>query len=110
VREIRGPLTYNRTGVSPRLSLQRLNELGIAMVANASGALRSSTVAMVDYFDEFAKDDVEAVKSFEARTKDHSAGNMHAYIGFSDIKKLEEEFLPGAEILAKYEGSVGFQP
>ena len=54
--------------------------------------------------------DVEAVKRFEARTKDHPAGNMHAFIGFSDIKKLEEEFLPSAEVLAKYEGSVGFQP
>jgi 2-methylisocitrate lyase-like PEP mutase family enzyme len=109
-KEIKGPLHFNRTGVSPRLPVSRLNELGIAMVSNATGSLRSSTVAMVDYFSEFAKDDVEAVKRFEARTKDHPAGNMHAYIGFSDIKKLEEEFLPSAEILAKYEGSVGFQP
>lgn len=109
-KEIKGPLHFNRTGVSPRLPVTRLNELGIAMVSNATGSLRSSTVAMVDYFAEFAKDDVEAVKRFEARTKDHPAGNMHAFIGFSDIKKLEEEFLPSAEILAKYEGSVGFQP
>ena len=109
-KEIRGPLHFNRTGVSPRLPVSRLNELGIAMVSNATGSLRSSTVAMVDYFSEFARDDVEAVKRFEARTKDHPAGNMHAYIGFSDIKKLEEEFLPSAEVLAKYEGSVGFQP
>ncbi|MBY0266254.1 MAG: isocitrate lyase/PEP mutase family protein [Burkholderiales bacterium] len=109
-KEIKGPLHFNRTGVSPRLPVSRLNELGIAMVSNATGSLRSSTVAMVDYFVEFAKDDVEAVKRFEARTKDHPAGNMHAYIGFSEIKKLEEEFLPSAEVLAKYEGSVGFQP
>jgi 2-methylisocitrate lyase-like PEP mutase family enzyme len=109
-KEIKGPLHFNRTGVSPRLPVSRLNEIGIAMVSNATGSLRSSTVAMVDYFTEFAKDDVEAVKRFEARTKDHPAGNMHAFIGFSDIKKLEEEFLPSAEILAKYEGSVGFQP
>lgn len=109
-KKIKGPLHFNRTGVSPRLPVSRLNELGIAMVSNATGSLRSSTVAMVDYFEEFAKDDVEAVKRFEARTKHHPAGNMHAFIGFSDIKKLEEEFLPSAEILAKYEGSVGFQP
>ena len=109
-KEIKGPLHFNRTGVSPRLHVSRLNELGIAMVSNATGSLRSATVAMVDYFAEFAKDDVEAVKRFEARTKDHPAGNMHAFIGFSEIKKLEEEFLPGAEVLAKYEGSVGFQP
>ena len=109
-RDIRGPLHFNRTGVSPRLSLPRLNELGIAMVSNATGSLRCSTVALYDYFQAFAKDDVEHVKRFEAQHKDHPAGNMHAYIGFPDIKRLEEEFLPSAEVLAKYEGSVGFQP
>lgn len=109
-REIRGPLHFNRTGVSPRLPVARLNELGIAIVSNATGSLRSATVAMVDYFAEFARDDVEAVKRFEARVKDHPAGNMHAFIGFPAIKQLEEEFLPAAEVLSKYEGSVGFQP
>ncbi|HSN39041.1 MAG TPA: isocitrate lyase/PEP mutase family protein [Burkholderiales bacterium] len=109
-KEIRGPLHFNRTGVSPRLPLARLNQIGIAMVSNATGSLRSGTVAMWDYFQEFARDDVEAVKRFEARTRDHPAGNMHAFIGFSEIRKLEEEFLPAAEVLAKYEGSVGFQP
>jgi len=109
-REIKGPLHFNRTGVSPRLPVTRLNELGIAMVSNATGSLRSSTVAMVDYFAAFARDDVEAVNRFEAATRDHPAGNMHAFIGFSEIRKLEEEFLPGADVLAKYDGSVGFQP
>jgi len=109
-QEIRGPLHFNRTGVSPRLPLARLDELGIAIVSNATGSLRTSAIAMWDYFQEFAKDDIEAVKRFEARTKDHPAGNMHAFIGFNEIRKLEEEFLPAAEVLAKYEGSVGFQP
>jgi 2-methylisocitrate lyase-like PEP mutase family enzyme len=31
-REIEGPLHFNRTGVSPRLNLDRLNQLGIAIV------------------------------------------------------------------------------
>ncbi|HYC44709.1 MAG TPA: isocitrate lyase/PEP mutase family protein [Burkholderiales bacterium] len=109
-REIKGPLHFNRTGVSPRLPVQRLNELGIAIVSNATGSLRSATIAMYDYFEAFAKDDVEHVKRFEAQHKDHPAGNMHGFIGFPEIKKLEEEFLPAAEVLAKYEGSVGFQP
>jgi len=109
-REIKGPLHFNRTGVSPRLPVTRLNELGIAMVSNATGALRSATAAMVDYFDEFARDDVEAVKRFEAATRDHPVGNLHAFMGFPAIKKLEEEFLPAADVLAKYEGTIGFQP
>ena len=109
-REIKGPLHFNRTGVSPRLPLSRLNELGIAIVSNATGSLRSSTVALWDYMQAFAKEDVELVKRWEASVKDHPAGNMHAFIGFSEIRKLEEEFLPSAEVVAKYEGSVGFQP
>jgi 2-methylisocitrate lyase-like PEP mutase family enzyme len=109
-REIKGPLHYNRTGVSPRLSLARLNELHIAMVSNATGALRSTTVALWDYMQAFAREDVELVKRWEASVKDHPAGNMHAFIGFSEIKKLEEEFLPSEDVLRKYSGSVGFQP
>ena len=109
-KEIKGPLHFNRTGVSPRLNLARLNELGIAIVSNATGSLRSTAVAMCDYFEEFARDDVEAVKRFEARVKDHPAGNIHAFIGFSEVKKLEEQYLPSAEVLAKYDGAVGFQP
>ena len=109
-REIRGPLHFNRTGVSPRLPVRRLDEMGIAMVSNATGALRCSTAAMVDYLDEFARDDVEAVKRFEARTKDHPVGNLHAFMGFPAIRKLEEAFLPASDVLAKYDGAVGFQP
>jgi 2-methylisocitrate lyase-like PEP mutase family enzyme len=109
-KEIKGPLHFNRTGVSPRLNLERLNALGIAIVSNATGSLRSTAVAMCDYFEEFARDDVEAVKRFEARVKDHPAGNIHAFIGFSEVKKLEEQYLPSAEVVAKYDGAVGFQP
>jgi 2-methylisocitrate lyase-like PEP mutase family enzyme len=109
-KEIRGPLHFNRTGVSPRLDLARLNELKIAIVSNATGSLRSSTVALWDYFQEFARDDVAAVKRFEERVKDHPAGNMHHFIGFPEIRRLEEEFLPAAEALAKYDGAVGYQP
>ena len=109
-REIRGPLHYNRTGVSPRLPLSRLNELRIAMVSNATGALRATTVALWDYMHAFAREDVELVKRWEAGVKDHPAGNMHAFIGFAEIKKLEEDFLPSEDVLRKYADSVGFQP
>ena len=92
-REIRGPLHFNRTGVSPRLTLERLNELGIAIVSNATGALRSSMIAMWDYMNAFAKEDVAFVKAFTEQHRNHPAGDLHAFVGFSEIKKLEQEFL-----------------
>ena len=109
-REIKGPLHYNRTGVSPRLTLERLNQLGIAIVSNATGALRASTIAMWDYLHEFARDDVALVNRFTEQHRKHPAGDLHAFVGFSEIKRLEEEFLPRDEVAKKYAGAVGFQP
>jgi len=109
-REIKGPLHYNRTGVSPRLTLERLNQLGIAIVSNATGALRASAVAMWDYMHEFARDDVALVNRFTEQHRKHPAGDLHAFVGFSEIKRLEEEFLPREEVAKKYAGAVGFQP
>ena len=109
-REIKGPLHYNRTGVSPRLTLDRLNELGIAIVSNATGALRASMIAMWDYMHAFAEDDVAFVKEFTEKHRQHAAGDLHAFVGFGEIKKLEEEFLPSEDVTKKYAGAVGFQP
>ena len=109
-REIRGPLHYNRTGVSPRLPLERLNELGIAIVSNATGALRASAIAMWNYMQAFAAADVDFVNRFTAEYSSHPAGDMHAFVGFGEIRKLEEEYLPSEQVLSKYAGSVGFQP
>jgi 2-methylisocitrate lyase-like PEP mutase family enzyme len=109
-REIKGPLHYNRTGVSPRLSLDRLNQLGIAIVSNATGLLRVSMVAMHDYMREFAAHDVEFLNSFTQQTKDHPAGDLHSFVGFAEIRRLEEEFLPAEEVVAKYEGGIGYKP
>ena len=109
-REIKGPLHYNRTGVSPRLTLEQLNDLGIAIVSNATGALRSSMIAMWDYMNAFAKEDVEFVKAFTEKHRQHAAGDLHAFVGFADIKKFEQEFLPADDGAKKYAGALGFQP
>lgn len=109
-REVHGPIHYNRTGVSPMVPLSRLQELGVAIVSNAGGALRSSTRAMWDYMHAFYMDDVDFLKRFGAETEDHPVGNMHEFIGFPEIRKLEEEFLPADDVEARYAGSIGYRP
>lgn len=104
------PIHYNRTGVSPMLTLPELREMKIAMVSFATGALRSSARAMWDFLHEFKERDVAAQIGFLAAVADHPVGNIHEFIGFDDVRAWEEEFLPSAELLAKYEGSLGYQP
>ena len=109
-REIKGPLHFNRTGVSPRLTLPRLNELGIAIVSNATGALRAAAVAMWDYMHSFAETDVAFVNDFAQKHREHPAGDLHAFVGFAAIRKLENEYLSADSVARKYEGAIGFQP
>ena len=66
------PIHYNRTGVSPMLTLDELNDMKIA--------------------------------------KDHPVGNIHEFVGFDAFRAMGAEFLPAEEVLAKYEGSPGYQP
>jgi hypothetical protein len=58
----------------------------------------------------FAKEDVAFVKEFTEKHRHHPAGDLHAFVGFSEIKKFEEEFLPANDVAKKYAGAVGFQP
>jgi len=111
VREIRGPIQYIRTpGVTPLLSLERLNELGVAMVSNFDGALESSTRAMWDYMFAFAADDIEFVKRYAEEAKSHPMGTMNNLLGFPEFRKLEEEFLPAQEVQERYQSFAGSKP
>jgi len=109
-REVKAPLLYNRTGVSPNLSLSELDGLGVFLVVNAGGALRAASRAMWDYLHEFAKDDAKLEERLKAELKGHPVGDFHSFVGFPEIRKLEDEFLPREEMLRRHEGTIGFKP
>ena len=108
--ELKCPLLYNRTGVSPNLTLAELNGLNVFIVANAGGALRAAARAMWDYLHAFAREDAALEQRIMSEIKGHPVADFHAFVGFPEIRKLEEQFLPPEEIQRKYEGSIGFRP
>jgi len=108
--EVPVPIHYNRTGVSPMISKEKLEAYGVKMVSNATGALRTTARAMWDYMYEFQKRDVGFVNEFLEQGREHPTGDLHAFVGFSEIKSLEKEFLPSKDVAEKYQGSLGFQP
>jgi 2-methylisocitrate lyase-like PEP mutase family enzyme len=108
-REVKGPILYNQTGVSPRFSVPELEELGIAIVILPGVALRATIQAVYDLGAALRDTGTLAEESFAARFKEHPLANVHAFAGFDQIQAWEKEFLP-AEDQEKYAGSVGYQP
>jgi len=109
-RGVGAPMLYNRTGVSPNLSLAELNGLGVFLVVNAGGTLRAAARAMWDYLHAFAAEDAALEARLREEIKGHPVADFHAFVGFPAIRKLEEEFLPAEEMSRRYEGSLGFRP
>jgi 2-methylisocitrate lyase-like PEP mutase family enzyme len=109
-RQVGAPILYNRTGVSPNLTLTEMEELRIFIVANAGGALRAASRAMWDYLHAFRAEDAALDTRLRDEMKGHPCADLHAFVGFPEIRALEAEFLPAEQIRRKYDGSLGFRP
>ncbi|HEU4370912.1 MAG TPA: isocitrate lyase/PEP mutase family protein [Methylomirabilota bacterium] len=107
--EVRGPVFYNQTGLSPRLTAAQMKELGIAITILPGAMLRVALQAMWDFAAALRAEGPAAEARFSERFKDHPVGDLHTFAGFDQIRAWEAEYLP-VEELEKYEGSVGHQP
>ena len=107
--EVKGPILYNQTGISPRFTMNELQELGIAITIAPGAAMRAQMKAVYDLAVAMHEDGPDAEKRFNAEFTDHPIGDFHTFAGFDQIMEWEKEFLGEAE-LAKYEDSVGHRP
>jgi 2-methylisocitrate lyase-like PEP mutase family enzyme len=110
LKEIPAPLLYNMTGVSPLLPMPDLKRLGVAIVEIAGGAFVSAARAMWDFMHGLQAGGTDFLIEFGRGLIDHPIRNFHQFIGFPEIKKYEELFLPSEEVQRKYAETVGYQP
>jgi 2-methylisocitrate lyase-like PEP mutase family enzyme len=112
LEEINAPIHYNMAalGVSAYVPLSRLEEIGVSIVSNPAGLLRAAMKAMWDYAHGFAADGTDFMKKSDDGYAGHPTENLHAFVGFPEIRRLEEEFLPKSEVDRRYSKSIGFQP
>jgi 2-methylisocitrate lyase-like PEP mutase family enzyme len=108
-REVKGPVLYNMTGISPRLTEPELQELGVAICILPGALLRLSTMAMHDFATALRERGPVVEAELAEKLKSHPLGNLHSFAGFDEIRVLEEQFLPPEE-MAKYDGTVGHMP
>ncbi|MBY0336669.1 MAG: isocitrate lyase/PEP mutase family protein [Acetobacteraceae bacterium] len=108
-REVRGPVFYNMTGISPRLSAEEMGRLGIACCILPGALMRQAIMSMADLAAELRQEGPMAEARMDARFKAHRLGNLHGFAGFDRIRALEAAYLP-EEAQGKYEGGLGYAP
>jgi len=108
-REVKGPVLYNQTGVSPRFSQEEMTELGIAATILPGALMRLTLKALYEFATDMkARGPLVEAELFES-LKGHPIGDFHSFAGFDQIKKWEEAYL-GEAAMAKYADTVGYQP
>ena len=109
VGEVRGPVFYNMTGVSPRFTLDAMRAMKIAVCISPNAMLRSALAAMHDLAREMHADGPAAETRFMEGFKTHALGDLHTFAGFDQVRDWEREYL-GEEAMKKYADSVGHVP
>jgi 2-methylisocitrate lyase-like PEP mutase family enzyme len=107
-QEVRGPVFYNQTGLSPRFSLAQLRDLGIAVAILPGVALRATVRAVWDLAAALRERGPLAEAELDQALRGHPMGDLHTFAGFDQIRAWEEEFLSAEE--DRYAGSLGHQP
>jgi 2-methylisocitrate lyase-like PEP mutase family enzyme len=108
-REVKGPVFYNMTGVSPRFTLEELRALKVAVCISPNAMLRSALAAMHDLAAAMKAEGPVAETRFMESFRRHPLGDLHTFAGFDQVRAWEKEYL-GEEAMAKYADSVGFLP
>ncbi len=109
VREVKGPVFYNMTGVSPRFTLGELRAMNIAVCISPNAMLRSALAAMYDLALRMHDEGPVAETQFMDGFRKHPLGDLHTFAGFDQIRAWEKEYL-GEEAMRKYADSVGHVP
>ena len=108
-REVKGPVFYNMTGVSPRFTMDELRAMGIAMCISPNAMLRSALAAMHDLAAQMHAEGPVAETRFMEGFRKHPLGDLHTFAGFDQVRAWEREYL-GEDAMKRYANSVGHLP
>jgi 2-methylisocitrate lyase-like PEP mutase family enzyme len=109
LKGVKAPIKYNMHGISPIIPIKKLEEMGIAIVGFgvpywvAAGAIW-------DYAHDLKKRGTEAQVEFFQRMKGHPLEEFNSFAGFTEMKRMEEKYLPNEEVLQKYQTTLGYKP
>ena len=107
-REVPGPKWFNYFRTAP-MPVSRVKELGYTLIV--TGHLQGPfSRAAWDFAVALKEDGVAALNAYEGSMKGHALEDHHAWDGLTEVRRLEEKYLPEEEVARKYAESVGYQP
>lgn len=109
VKDVEGPVLYNMIGISPIIPFSELKEIGVSIIGFGM-AHWAATRAIWDYAHDLKQRGVDAQLQFLDRMKGHPLEDDHAFAGFTEMKAMEEKYLPEEEIEQKYHDTLGYKP
>lgn len=101
---------YGRKRTTPKMPFAAIDRMGYAVTILPLAALRAGVKAMMDFLAELARDGIEAEKRQIIGLAGHPVENWYEFTGMSDVRALEEAYLPADAVAAKYRGGAGHVP
>jgi len=108
--EVGAPLMYNVVGVSPRLPLAELATAGVFLACIPLVVLQATLRAAWDALHALRAGGIDWLREYEAALAAHPVGDIHRFVGFDEVGRLEQEYLPATRLDERYAGSLGFRP
>jgi hypothetical protein len=110
VREIKAKIVIHCGGLTPYISLARMQELGIALTILPGLACEGAVArAVYDAGLLVKQHGIEGYRQVLESVKGHPMEDFNEFIGFGTVREIEGKYLP-PEDTAKYEGSIGYTP
>lgn len=110
LREVKAPMLFHPSGVSPKLSVEECHEMGVAAMVFPTSSLTPAAIAVWDYLHELKTRGTAAQIEFEEKHKGHPLIGLREQFDFAGLKQFQEyekEFLPPKLVKTMYEESLG---
>lgn len=110
VREIKAKILIHCGGLTPYITLERMQELGIAMTILPSLACDGAVAKAVYDAGLLVKEHgIDGYRQVMDSLKGHPMEDFNEFIGFGTVRGIENTYLPPEEG-DKYEASIGYSP
>ena len=109
-KEIGAPTLFHPTAISPRLTLEECQEIGVGLLIYPFASIHVMAVAVWDYLIKLKNNNTRTQIEFEDKIKDHTLKDIRKLFemgGLNELQEYEKQFIPEEEIKLRYHKSIG---